>query len=282
MMKMKERSSANKTLLCFTVPTVILMTITSSIGIWYPDFYARETIDWVAQSIGQDISNLFIVVPVLIISAIFASKGSRTAKLIWAGTMTTNIYAYVIYTFAVHFNFLFHVYCLILGLSLYSVICFFMNHVKENFSKWFTEKAPTRAVGIFLLVIAVLFVLLWLSQSLPAALSNTVPESIVKDGLLTNPVHALDLSFYLPLMGIAAVMILKKKTLGFLLAPVMIVFSIMTGLNILSLMIVSMTLMPSNNLPMIIGFSTLTLICLGFLWLFLRRIRGAESADRCM
>ncbi|GGL61149.1 hypothetical protein [Sporolactobacillus putidus] len=281
-MKMKERSSANKTLLYFTVPTVILMAITSSIGIWYPDFYARETIDWVAQSIGQDISNLFIVVPVLIISAIFSSKGSRTAKLIWAGTMTTNIYAYVIYTFAVHFNFLFHVYCLILGLSLYSVICFFMNHVKENFSKWFTEKAPTRAVGIFLLVIAVLFVLLWLSQSLPAALSNTVPESIVKDGLLTNPVHALDLSFYLPLMGIAAVMILKKKTLGFLLAPVMIVFSIMTGLNILSLMIVSMTLMPSNNLPMIIGFSALTLICLGFLWLFLRRIRGAESADRCM
>lgn len=266
------QTKADKTLLYFTVPIVILVAICSGIGIWYQDLYSRETIDWLSQTIGQDISNLFFVVPILLISSFYASKGNKIAKIIWIGTMITNIYSYVIYCFDVHFNFLFHVYCLILGLSIYSVIYFFINNFKEDFRNWFTEKAPTKAIGIFLFTIAVIFVLLWLSQSLPGAFTNTVPESIRNDGLLTNPIHVLDFSFYLPLMFITAVMIIKKKTLGYLLAPMMTIFGIITNINIICLMFVSMEKTSSNNMPMIIAFSIFTIVCLGFLWLMLKNI----------
>lgn len=266
------QTKADKTLLYFTVPIVILVAICSGIGIWYQDLYSRETIDWLSQTIGQDISNLFFVVPILLVSSFYASNGNKIAKIIWIGTMITNIYSYVIYCFAVHFNFLFHVYCLILGLSIYSVIYFSINNFKEDFKNWFTEKVPTKAIGIFLFTIAVIFILLWLSQSLPGVLTNTVPKSISNDGLLTNPIHVLDFSFYLPLMFIAAVMIIKKKTLGYILAPMMTVFGIITNINIICLMSVSMEKTSFNSMPMIIGFSIFTIVCLGFLWLMLKNI----------
>ena len=266
--KVKDDTS----ILYFTIPIVILMVTCSSIGILNQGLYSKQTVDWLSQTIGQDISNIFCVAPILLISAFFASKGNRNAKIIWIGTMITNIYSYVIYCFAVYFNCLFHVYCLILGLSIFSAINFFIKNVNEDFKSWFTERAPTKIIGIFIFIIAFVFSIMWLAGSLPRALTNTVPESIIKDGLITNPVQALDFSFYIPLMFISSFMIIKKKALGYLLAPMMLVFDGLTAINIISLMVVTMQKTGSNNVPQIIIFSILACVCIGFLYLFLKNI----------
>lgn len=262
----------DKYILYFTIPIVLLMVTCSSIGIWYQKLYSRETVGWLSQVIGQDISNLIFVAPILIVSALYAAKGNRIAKIIWIGTMITNVYSYVIYSFALHFNILFHVYCFILALSIFSVLNFFIKNVNEDFSHWFSEEAPTKIIGVFLFIIGIMFTLLWLSDSLPAVLTNTVPESITKDNLLINPVQALDFSFYMPLIFVSSVMVMKKKVLGYLLAPMMLVFAIITNVNIISLTVVTMQKTLSNNIPMIIGFSFFTMICLGILWSFLKNI----------
>lgn len=267
-----EKVKQDRSFLYFTFPIIALMLVTSSIGILNSGIYSRETTDWQAQTIGQDYSNLVVTVPALLIAALFAAKGNRIGKIIWAGVMITNVYAFVIYSFAVPFNFLFHLYCAILGLSVFSVIHFFINHLTINFTSWFTGKVPVKTIGIFLVVVAALFILLWLSQSLPGALANRVPESVSKDGLLTNPVHVLDFSFYLPLMFISGISLMRRKAIGYFLAPVMIVFGIMTNINILSLMIVSMVMIGTNTWPMIIIFSIFTAVCFGFLWVMLRNI----------
>jgi len=248
------------------------MVTCSSIGIWVQEFYAKETVDWLSQCIGQDISNLFFISPILIASAFYASKGNKTAKIIWIGTMITNIYSYVIYTFALHFNFLFLVYCLILALSIFSVLNFLINNINVDFKSWFSEEAPTKIVGIFLFVVACSFTLLWLSDTLPAVLTNTVPESIAKDNLLINPVQALDFSFYLPLMFISSVLLIKKRVLGYLMAPMMMVFAILTNVNIISLSVVTMQKTLSNNTPIIIAFCLFTLVCCAILGSFLKNI----------
>ena len=266
----------DKNLLYFTIPIVILAATCSSLGIWYQKLYSKETVGWLSQCTGQDISNLICVLPILLVSAFYASKGNRTAKIIWIGTMITNVYSYVIYSFALHFNFLFHVYCLILALSIFSVINFFIENINEDFRNWFTEKAPTKIIGIFLFTIGFMFTILWLSDSLPAVLTNTVPESITKDNLLINPVQALDFSFYLPLMFISSVMVIKKKVLGYLLAPMMLVFVIITNINITCLLFVTMQKTFSNNTPIIIAFCIFTIVCLGYLWSFLKN--SSESS----
>lgn len=107
---------------------------------------------------------------------------------------------------------------------------------------------------------------------MPSALTNTVPENITKDGLLTNPVQALDFSFYLPLMFISSYKVIKKKAEGYLLAPMMMVFAVLTNLNIICLMLVSMKMMYINTVPQIIIFSLFTIICLGILYGLLKHV----------
>lgn len=266
------KSKDDNNILYLTIPIVILVVLCSSIGIWNQKLYVNETIDWLSQCVGQDISNLFFISPILLVSAFYASKGNRTAKIIWIGIMITNVYSYVIYCFAVHFNFLFHVYCLILGLSIFSIVNFFIKNINEDFRIWFTQEVPIKTVGIFLFTIAFIFTFLWLSDSLPAVLANTVPDTITKDALLTNPVHALDFSFYLPLMVISSLMLIKKKILGYIIAPMMLVFVILTNINIICLMFVTMQNTFSNTIPAIIVFFIFTIVCLVFLWLFMKNI----------
>lgn len=270
--KLSSKTNNDKCMLYFSIPIVILIVICSSIGIWYQGLYSKETVGWLSQVTGQDISNLIFVSPILITCAFYASKGNKTAKIIWIGTMITNIYSYVIYSFALHFNFLFHVYCSILSLSIFSVLNFFIKNINVNFKNWFTEKTPTKPIGIFLFIIGLMFSFLWLSDSLPAVLTNTVPESITNDNLLINPVQALDFSFYLPLMFISSVMLIKKKVLGYLMAPMMMVFAIITNVNIICLLVVTMQRTLSNNSPVIIVFCLFTIVCCVFLGSFLKNI----------
>jgi len=141
----------------------------------------------------------------------------------------------------------------------------------------FTEKEPTKTIGIFLFIIGLMFTFLWLSDSLPAVLSNTVPESVSKDNLLINPVQALDFSFYLPLMFISSVMMIKKRALGYLLAPMMMVFAIITNVNIISLSFVTMQKTLVDNTPIILVFCIFALVCGGVLWSFLKNIINNEK-----
>jgi hypothetical protein len=80
--------------------------------------YARETEDFAAQGVGQDIANL-IAYPILLLLAWAASRGSVRAYLAWLGILIYSGYSYAIYAFDVGFNALFLVYVAVLGLSIY-------------------------------------------------------------------------------------------------------------------------------------------------------------------
>lgn len=272
---MRERTERQNYFLYFTLPIVLLILICSGIGILKPDFYKRETADWLAQCVGQDFSNVFFIAPILLITSFLSARGGRIAKIIWAGTMITNVYSYVLYSFDVHFNELFHFYCIILGLSVYSLLVFGAKQFHLDFKAWFEQKAPVKTVGVFLLIIAAAFYFLWLSQSLPAAVTGGVPASVVSGALPTNPVHALDYSFFLPLIVIAGVLLIRKKRLGFFLAPMMLVFTLITNVNIISLTLVTMVKSGANGLPLAGVFTVFSLVCLFFMVMYLRRIKRA-------
>jgi hypothetical protein len=272
---MNERTERQNYFLYFTLPIVLLILLCSGIGILKPDFYKRETADWLAQCVGQDFSNVFFVVPILLITSFLSAKGSRVARIIWAGTIITNIYSYMIYCFAVHFNGLFHFYCIILGLSVYSFLFFCAKHFHLDFKDWFEQKVPVKAVGVFLLAIAAAFYFLWLSQSLPAAITGGVPAAVTSEALLTNPVHVLDYSFFLPLIVIAGVLLIRENRLGYFLAPMMLVFGLITNVNIISLTLVTMAKSGTNGLPLVSAFTVFSIICLFFIAIYLRKVKRA-------
>jgi hypothetical protein len=228
----------NKAILFFSFPLAIFVIIVSYAGLFIPETYAKETDNWQAQALAQDFFDLFLITPLLLITSWLAYKKSRLALLLWNGLLVYLIYTFVLFCFAVHFNYLFIIYCLTLGLSFYAFIFFLLSQIKESVTYWFNDKIPVKTVGIYLIILSGLFYLLWLSEIIPANISNTTPATIIEGGLITNPVHALDLSVVLPGMMIIAILLLKKRPLGLLLAPAVLTFAILMDITIGTLVIV--------------------------------------------
>lgn len=223
-----------------TLIIVVLVLIASILGLTLKSTYARETTPWANQAMGQDIANL-VSITVLLIAIYFASKGSVKAFMIWIGTLLTLLYAYVIYAFAAHFNSLFLVYVAIVGLCFYMFFSCTLELQPEQLQPHFIAVTIYRAVSVFLLLIAILFALLWLSQDIPAIVAGKVPQSVTEIGLLTNPVHVLDLGFYLPGMVITAILLWRRRFLGYFFAVPLLVFSILTGIGIIAIDVVAVT-----------------------------------------
>lgn len=260
----------SKSALWLSVLVAGLVLIASNAGLLLKGTYARETTSNALQSVGQDIENS-IAVNTLLLAVYFVSKGSVRAFLLWIGVLIALLYSYVIYAFAVHFNSLFLVYVAILGLSFYTLVVSLIRLPLDRLQPSFT--ATTRAVSVFLAVVAILFYLQWLSEDIPALLARKIPQSVMENGLLTNPVHVLDMGLLLPAMLITAILLWRRKLLGYLLAIPLLVFSILTGIGILAIFFV----MGSKGIPaspvVELLFALIVLVSIVLSWLFVREVK---------
>jgi len=79
----------------------VLVALTSVAGLFWAPTYAQETPLWAAQGMGGDAVNLVLVVPVLLVSAMQAHRGSVPARLVWIGSLFYLLYNFVIAAFFV-------------------------------------------------------------------------------------------------------------------------------------------------------------------------------------
>jgi hypothetical protein len=203
-----------------------LLALTALGGILLPSTYARETATWAAQGVGQDWVNLLLVVPWIALSGVWAARGSRRALLLLGAGLVYLVYGFLAYAFAVHFNALFLLYCAVLGLSFFALASLGGILHDSAVPSWFVaERVPVRLAGVTQLVIGALFALVWLSEVLPALLRGVPPPSVVEAGLLTNPVHVLDLSLLLPALILSGISLLRRHPLGLALSPLLLGFA---------------------------------------------------------
>jgi hypothetical protein len=249
-----------------------LVLFASSAGLFFKSTYARETTSYAIQSVGQDIENI-VAAAALLLMVYFISKGSVKAFLVWMGVLLALIYSYAIYAFAVHFNSLFLVYVAILGLSFYTLVGSLIHLHLEDLQPSFDGNTKARPVGMFLLVVAILFYLQWLSEDIPALLMGKIPQSVLENGLLTNPVHVLDMGLVLPAMIITAVLLWRKKLIGYTMAIPMLVFIILTGIGILAIFVtMSIKGMPTSLVVELL-FATIIVVSLVLCILYAREVK---------
>lgn len=229
---------------------ILLLSGVSLVGLIYPGIYQGATDNWLAQTVGQDAIDLFLVVPVLIVGTLYSSKNNKAAAYLWAGTMLYIAYTFCIYCFAVRFNPLFIPYCLILGLSVFSLIWHFA--VKSG-SAFMIDRKLIRTTGIYFIAISVLFYVIWLSEIVPAALSGVTPASLISTGLITNPVHVLDLSLLLPATLFVGVMALADNPTAHHMTPVLLTFFFLMDVTIavLAFVLANRDLSESGAVPIV-------------------------------
>jgi hypothetical protein len=195
--------------------------------------YSKEVPEYAVQGIGQDLVTLFIVIPVFAVSMIYAYKKNIIGILLWGGSLFYFIYTYLVYSFGLHFNQFFLVYCAILGLSFYGFLYFLICykdkiHIKIKYGL---------TISVYLLLIAFLFYLLWLSDIIPSIIQNTIPKTIVEYNIITNPVYVVDIALVLPFLIITSILVIRKRSLGYFLSPAALFFTLLLSLAVIGMII---------------------------------------------
>jgi len=244
----------------------------ASIGnIALPAAYARETASWAAQGIGQDWVDVFVVVPVLLVSAVLARRGSRRAALVMGGAIAYTTYSLVLYSLAIHFNQLFLVYSAALGVGFYALLNLVISCSRHDPRSWLSPgRLSGRAAGVFSVFLGLAFYALWLAEIVPALAAGRAPETLAEVGLITNPVQVLDVGIVLPAFVVGGVALLRGSRLGYWLVPVMLTFAVLMDLALIGMDVA----MAARNVPgggqRIPVFAAMAAVSLALCWGMLR------------
>lgn len=146
---------AGKSLLAFVIPLVLLIIASGLVGLLCDSPYAKETRSWTAQGIAQDIFDVVIRAPVILLAALFVRKGSRPALFILLGSLIYGFYTFAIYCFALYFNALFLVYYEALGFSFYAGASILSSLNPEELKGWFDPEKSVAVPSVFALLAVV-------------------------------------------------------------------------------------------------------------------------------
>jgi hypothetical protein len=267
--ELKFSSPIARTWLWLSIGAALLAIAGSIIALSVNRIYAGLTPAFLPQALAQDIANLAVVSPLWLILAALALRKSLRAYLLWLGVLAFTVYNYVIYTFSVPFGRLFLLWVAVFGMSLYSLIGGVTVIDRKSVASSFKSRRAILVVAWFLIVTAILFGFLWLSEDVPALISNERPQSVIDMALPTNPVHILDLGFFLPAVIATGVLLIKRIPLAYTLAPAFIVFLILTGIPILITPFVQAARGETATWGVVVPIGTLTIMLFALLvWLF--------------
>jgi hypothetical protein len=142
---------------------------------------------------------------------------------------------------------------------------------KSQFPEQSKTKFIVKFTGVYFIFVAMIFYFLWLSEIIPAIAGSTVPQSLAEAGLITNPVHVIDLSVLLPGIFITGILLLKGKKPGIILAPVILMFFVLMDITIAFLIVIMKIKGLEDDLTIAVIMSVLALISLMNLIWYLKK-----------
>jgi hypothetical protein len=248
-------------------PLAALLAVSALGGIFVPAVYAREHPLRAAQGLGQSWVDLVLVAPCLAAASYFTLRRSCRFALLLAGTLTYALYSMALYAFFMHFGPLFLVHTAALGLSFYALVAMICAFKSDDVAGWYGPGAPVRLAGALSVVLGVAFAALWLAEVVPALARGTVVASAADAGLITNPIEVLDLGIVLPASIIGGLALMRRRPLGYWLAPMMLAFAVVMDAALIGMSISVRTGPPLASL------ATSTLVTAAVLALLLRHVR---------
>jgi len=254
-----------KILTVITIAVIILSALASSAGIFSgkagssesivsvwgerieldaQGLYSKDSVSIAAQGRAQDVVTLIIGIPLLLISFIMYSRGSRRGALLYSGTLAYFLYTYISYCFIVNFNQMFLVYTGLFALCLFGFIMVIMNLDVNLISAKMSPRFHRKTISIYLFTIGILILLMWLGRIVPALLNGTAPYGI--DHYSTLGIQVLDLSIVVPVSIITSILLWRRKPWGYVLSGI-VIFKALTLLLAIFAMIIAEYL---NGVPM--------------------------------
>jgi len=212
-----------------SVPLCVTLAVTG-LSVFWPGIYWREKAGNAVGGLVSDYLDLLLILPTLIVTTVLARRGSLSAVLVWTGTLGYLAYNFMIYVFEVHFNVMFLPYCAVMGLSFYGLAGVREFLAPDEVAKTYSLGAPRRSIAVTFILLAATAAAGEVKEIVEALRKGQIPRGAAEAGQFTDPIHVLDLCFLLPALTIAAVMLLRRKQMGYVLAPVLSV--VLIGISI--------------------------------------------------
>ena len=228
---MTIRTAAPRPAPAIVVPTVAVtlsgaLALVSALGcalmLVFRDAFRGPEVS-IGSAQGTALVLLVVTVPVLVISILLVDRGVIGALVGWLGAVGSIAYQSVLFLFATPFNAFFFLNVAMLGLSVYALVALLGRLAVADVARHVGAHAPVRVVAGYLLVNAALYLLLWLSSTVPAVLSPDPPAFLEGSGMQTGVVQVLDLAFTLPLMTLAAYQLVRRRPWGYVLSGALLV-----------------------------------------------------------
>ena len=235
--------------------------------------YFNDSVSMAAQARVQDLVTLIIGIPFLIVSYILANNNSIKAKLMLTGIIGYFLYTYTSYSFLAMYNIFFLIYVALMSLSLFAFIINFQSDEFKNLVNYFDEKFPRKYIGICNIIMGVCICLLWLGILIP--IKGKSPP--ILEHYTTLPIQALDLGFIVPTAILSGILLIKNKSLGYLLASIIII----KGMALVLAIVMMLLFMHSAGVELatveIIMFPAFLLILLINLLILFKNIKQREQ-----
>jgi hypothetical protein len=245
-----------------TIPTrlaaiaTVLAAAAALAGVVATNLYV-DAPNWAQQARGTDLATLFLAVPVLGIGLWNAKRGSSAGRLAVVAGLLYLVYNYAIFAFAVALNPLTALHIAIFGLSLWSLVLGGPAAVDD--AQDVTERLSRRAVGALLIGVGAMFGLLWLGQIATTTTTGVLPPDLVKAGITSNPVYALDLAFFLPLCALAGIALLRR-TGGATYAFPMLIWVALMGAGVVGGFLLMAVAGDEIPVPVVVAIASLSVL----------------------
>ena len=190
-----------------SVFSAILMAVVSIAGFAFSTaVYPRE--DLIRSFVPNDLVNLVIGLPVLLVSMALARRGKLAGLLCWPGALFFVLYNYLIYTLAMPFNGIYLVYLALDGLSLWATIVLIYRIMDSNLQQKLAGFVPVKFPAIVLIGLGLVYFFRAISLIIPA-LSNGAGH--ISPDLATSISDLLVMPFW----ATSGILLWLKKPFGY-------------------------------------------------------------------
>jgi hypothetical protein len=221
------------------------------VTLWGRGLYQQMSADVEPQGIAQDWITLLVAVPALLLTLRWARRGSLAGRVLLAGTLAYFFVTYLFYLMMAMYNGLFLVYAALLASSFFALALALLELDPRRIERRLAgHDALINAAGGFLLLTTTSIALLWLGIVVPPLLrASPIPDEVAH--YTTLVVQGLDLGLLLPLGFVAGALLLRRRRLGYLLAPVYLAFLVLL-MTALTAKVVAMGRLGTPVLPAIV------------------------------
>jgi len=234
-----------------------------------PVFFAREGAVW-------DAVNLFLALPLLVLSALFALRDNLRGRLLLGGMLAYFWYVYLGTALMNAFNDLFLVY---VGIVALCAVAFVQNAARIDVDRVraaCADRFPRRILIGYSLGIAAVLVGLWTSRVAAVMRTGMFPPEYA--GINTLGSQALDLGLLVPLALSTAVLLGKRSPWGYYLASITVSMGFMMSVTIPCWIVVPLVQDGQARMGEAVPFFVVSLVGITVAVLYLSRLRPASRA----